>query len=96
MEVSGHLHTPAAFFHGVSARGTHWIGRWVDPRIRLDGVGKRLKNTCPSRESKSGRPAHSLATILAELSGLLLRVRTPTKCLSNNRSILINSGLEHA
>jgi len=35
---------------GEISLGTHWIGGWVDPRIRLDEVAKRT-NPCPYRKS---------------------------------------------
>jgi hypothetical protein len=47
MEVSGHLHATAALPPGESAPGTHWVGRWVDPRAGLDDVEKRKFLTLP-------------------------------------------------
>jgi len=38
MEVSGQLHTQAAFFPGVKTQGTHWIGGWVVLRAGLDAA----------------------------------------------------------
>jgi hypothetical protein len=40
MEVSGHLHPPAALLQRKEAPGTHWIGGWVGPRAGLDDVEK--------------------------------------------------------
>jgi hypothetical protein len=55
------------FTPGERVPGTHWIGGWVGPRIGRNAVAKR-KNpfTVYCRESKSGRPARSLVTILTE------------------------------
>jgi hypothetical protein len=41
LEVSGHLHVPAALPPEVRATGTHWIGGWVGPRAGLDEVEKK-------------------------------------------------------
>jgi len=49
------------------APGTHWMGGWVGLRGSLDAVAKR-KNPCSCQESNPGHPAHSLVTILTELS----------------------------
>jgi hypothetical protein len=38
MEVSGQLHALAALPPRKNARGTHWIGSWVGPRVDLDSV----------------------------------------------------------
>jgi hypothetical protein len=45
--MSGQLH--------FTARGSHWIGGWVGPRVGLDAV-KKIKNL-HCRESNTGRPA---------------------------------------
>jgi hypothetical protein len=42
----------------------------VDPGAGVDAVVKR-KNHCPGRDSKPGRPSHSLVIILTELFRLL-------------------------
>jgi len=42
----------------------------MGPRAGLDAVAKR-KNPCSCREPNPGSPAHSLVTILTELSLLL-------------------------
>jgi hypothetical protein len=46
--MSGQLHAP----HGrltpeERASGTHWIGNWVSPRVRLNAVEKR-KSLAPA------------------------------------------------
>jgi hypothetical protein len=48
---------PCRFNPGERASGTHWIGGWVGPRVRLDAVEKRKILHC--RESNPGRPARS-------------------------------------
>jgi hypothetical protein len=58
MEVSGHLHAPAALPPMERATGTHWMGDWVGPRAGLDTVSKR-KVPSPRRESNPDRPARS-------------------------------------
>jgi hypothetical protein len=71
MEVSGQLHTPAAF-NPVTVLGYYRLRGWVDLKACLDAVRKR-KNShhCPCREmNPQGRPARSLVAILAELSRL--------------------------
>jgi hypothetical protein len=40
LELSGQLHTSAAFTLGERAPGTDWIGCWVDPRTGLDYTKK--------------------------------------------------------
>jgi hypothetical protein len=40
MEVSSHLHAPAALPVGIGP-GTHCIGGWVGPVARLDVIEKR-------------------------------------------------------
>jgi hypothetical protein len=39
MEVSGQLHPQAAL------PDTHWIGGWLEPRVCLDAVAKKKKNS---------------------------------------------------
>jgi hypothetical protein len=58
----------------IRAPSTHWIGGWLGPRSSLDTTVEKRKIPCHCWDSKSGRPAHSLVTILSELS-LLLGVR---------------------
>jgi hypothetical protein len=65
MDVSGHLHAPAAL-SGERVPGTHWIGGWLGPIAGLDAVANR-KILSPCRESNSGCPARSLVAILTEL-----------------------------
>jgi len=43
---------------------------WLGPRAGLDAVKNR--KSCPCWGSNSGRPVHSLVTILTELSWFLL------------------------
>jgi hypothetical protein len=58
--VSGQLHAPGRFTLGEIARGTHWIGGWVDPRAGLDDFEKRKLFTLPGLELQPlGRPARS-------------------------------------
>jgi hypothetical protein len=73
MELSGKLHTPAALPPGVTASGTHWIGRWVGPRAGQDAVAKQKGSPFTARawNLNPGRPAHSLVTITTELLRLL-------------------------
>jgi hypothetical protein len=54
MEVSGHLHAPAALPR-ERAPGTHWIGGWVCSRAVLDAVVKR-KIPSLRRESNPRTP----------------------------------------
>jgi len=70
MEVSGLLHGPAALPPRKKPPAPHWIGGWVSFRAVLDAVEKR-KKPCICQESKPGHPAHSIVTILTELSRLL-------------------------
>jgi hypothetical protein len=62
MEVSGQLHAPAALPSGKDP-STHWIGRWVDSAAGLNEMAER-KSLSPCRESKPGRLARNLVTIL--------------------------------
>jgi hypothetical protein len=52
------------------APSTLCVWSWVDPRASLDAATKR-KVPLPYRESKSGRSARSLVTILTELPRVL-------------------------
>jgi hypothetical protein len=61
MGVSGQLHHPFT-------PGTYRLGDRVGPRAGLDAVVKR-KIPSPCRNSKFGRPAPILVTVLTELSG---------------------------
>jgi hypothetical protein len=58
MEVSGHLHAPAAL------PGTHWIGSLVGPRAALDAVAKRKIHSPAGNRTPPHPPARSLVTIL--------------------------------
>jgi hypothetical protein len=40
LEVSGHIHGPAALPPQKRAAGTHWLGSWVGPRAGLDAMEK--------------------------------------------------------
>jgi hypothetical protein len=51
--------------------GTHWIEDWVGLRAGTDAVEKR-KDPCTCQESNPSHLAHSLITILMELSWLLI------------------------
>jgi len=67
MEVSGQLHGPFTLPQGNSPR-QHLIGS-VGSRVGLDAVAKRkIPSSC--RDSKSGRTARSLVTILTKVSRL--------------------------
>jgi hypothetical protein len=68
MEI-GQFHAPGRFTPRRKDPETHWIGGLVGPKACLDAAAKS-KIPCPSRESKLGRPAYSLVTILTELSRL--------------------------
>jgi hypothetical protein len=60
MEVSGHLHAPAALPTGESAPGTHWMGDWVNSRVSLDNMEKKKCLALPGHELRSlDRPASS-------------------------------------
>jgi len=76
MEVNDQLHAPAGHFnHGKRTRPrNHWIGGWMEPRTGLDAVAE--KNPCPCRESNPGRSARSLVSILAEIFGSKLDIKT--------------------
>jgi hypothetical protein len=51
---------PCRFIPGERATGTHWIGRWMDPRVDLDEAEKRKFLTLPGLELRPlGRPACS-------------------------------------
>jgi hypothetical protein len=50
MEVSGHLHAPAALFPGKEPPSTHRIGVWVGPRAVVDAV---VKEKIPIHRRKS-------------------------------------------
>jgi hypothetical protein len=57
MEVSGQLHTLAAFTPGEEPPITHWIGGWVGTRAILDVVVKRIKfQPLPGMEPWSSHP----------------------------------------
>jgi hypothetical protein len=58
--VSGQLHAPAALPPGERARGTHWIGGWVDLRAGLDDLEKKKFFTLPGLELQFlNRPVRS-------------------------------------
>jgi len=61
---------PNHFTPRKRAISTHSTGVWVGLRTSLGVVAKR-KYLCPCNEPNPGHPAHSLVTILAELSRLL-------------------------
>jgi hypothetical protein len=61
MEVSDQIHVPAAYLPG-KARGTHWIGSWVDPRAGLYMVSKR-KILSPCRDLNPYHPIIQLVII---------------------------------
>jgi hypothetical protein len=70
MEVSDQLHAPAALPPGKESR--YLLDRRLGgPQSRPGGGGQEKRNSAPVGDSNHGRPAHSLVTILAELSGLL-------------------------
>jgi hypothetical protein len=51
---------PGRFTPGERTHGTHWIGRWVNPRAGRVGVEKRKFLTLPGLELQPlGRPARS-------------------------------------
>jgi hypothetical protein len=61
----------SATYPQVRSRGTYWISDWMGPRFSLNAVTKRKKSPpCRCRESKPGRPARRLVTILTELQRL--------------------------
>jgi hypothetical protein len=61
---------PCCFTPGQRAPFTHSIEGWEDPRFSLD-ISERRK-TCPYWESNPSRLAHSLVSILTELSHWVL------------------------
>jgi hypothetical protein len=50
MELSGQLHSPAAFPSRERAPDTHWIGGWVDHRANLYDLDNREFLTLPGLE----------------------------------------------
>jgi hypothetical protein len=64
---------PNLFIPGKALPVPPWIGGWVGPRAGLNTVAKRKKSLlCPYWESKLGRPAHNLITILTEQPQFLI------------------------
>jgi hypothetical protein len=61
MEMSGHLHAPAALIPGNDP-GTHWIEGWMGLRAGLDAVVKTTFPSLPQLEMKtqssSPQPSH--------------------------------------
>jgi hypothetical protein len=45
MEVSSQLHAPAVLPQGKEPPGAHCIRAWVDPKVGLDAVKKKKKNS---------------------------------------------------
>jgi hypothetical protein len=70
MEVGGQLHAPAAVLRDKSTRYP-WNRRRDRPQSRSES-GSEEKKSCHYRESNRGRPAHSLVTVLTELSQTLI------------------------
>jgi len=68
MKVRRQFHAPAAL-HTGTAPGTQYVGGWVGLRAGLDVVTKRKKPWL-CRESKPGRPARNVVTILTDLRRL--------------------------
>jgi hypothetical protein len=68
--VSSKFHAPAALTPGIISSSTHLTEGWMGPSDGLNAVAKR-KKSLPCWESKPGRPASSIVTILTELSRLL-------------------------
>jgi hypothetical protein len=69
MDVSGHLHAPAALTLGKET--PYPLDRTLDGPQSLSGLGGEAEIPCPFRESTTVRPTHSLVTILTELPRLL-------------------------
>jgi hypothetical protein len=65
MGMSSQVSRPGHFIPTHTSPGAPCLGDWVGPRVGLE-AGKELLHW-PCRESKSGRPARSLVTILTEL-----------------------------
>jgi hypothetical protein len=60
LKKSGQCHAPAALPLGERATGTHWIGRWVDPRTGLDELGEIKTLPVPGIKLRPlGRPDRS-------------------------------------
>jgi hypothetical protein len=56
------------------ARGTHWIGGWVDPRAGLDAMEKRKILPLPGIEPRPSRPYHvAIPTELIKLKRIFKR-----------------------
>jgi hypothetical protein len=62
--------------------GTHWIGSWVGLRVGLDAVANK-GNPCTCRESNPGCSAHSLITVLTDVSEF------PAKWKENQKSLTV-------
>jgi hypothetical protein len=61
---------PSHIATGKRAPGIQWIGSWVGPRAGLDTVLERKIPRHPAGTRTPDHPAHSLHTILTELSWL--------------------------
>jgi hypothetical protein len=60
MEVSDHLHAPAALTPRKEPSVSNWIGGWMGPGTGLDDVGKKNTWPLPGLELRPlGRPARS-------------------------------------
>jgi hypothetical protein len=77
MEVSGQLHSPAAYTR-ERAPAIHWIEGWVRPRAGLDAVVRR-KIPSPYRDSNPPIIQPAAQRYTTELSGLLLVYRRELK-----------------
>jgi hypothetical protein len=74
MEVSVQLHAPTALPPGREPPGTHWIGRWVDPRAGLDNVEKKKFLPLPGLELRPlGRPSRNQSLYRLRYPGSILR-----------------------
>jgi hypothetical protein len=61
---------PGRFTPGKRARGTQWIGGWVDPRAGLDDLEKRKFLILPGLELRPlGRPTSSQSLYRLRCSG---------------------------
>jgi hypothetical protein len=76
------------------APGTHWIGRWVSPRARLEAVEKRNFLPPPELELRPfARPARSHSLYRVNYSGSLSYCKTEIKIVQINRAGSCGSNL---
>jgi hypothetical protein len=55
---------PGRLTVGERASATHWVGDWVDPRVGLDAVAKRIPALC--RKLNPGHPVRSIVSLVTD------------------------------